>query len=229
MHNENRPEASVQKTLTASAPGQADRSSPIYPPVIKIAYRGNERVKVSDTCGKRRKFRSNCVGNDKAPTNDSTPKNRNRKSNEPSTAGGRERRLKARPPVRFSSLRSPRLVNQKQEPSGNTLLAQRYPLSGNSYFWRTAQLLRHRCLTNPLPLPWFRHMFVQHFVAEIWVMRFPMKTNKEFSKKKPAPRAKSGGKKARRKQPGSNPGATTKQVASSAVAPQRRAPQVASH
>ncbi len=138
MHNENRPEASVQKTLTASAPGQADRSSPIYPPVIKIAYRGNERVKFSDTCGKRRKFRSNCVGNDKAPTNDSTPKNRNRKSNEPSTAGGRERRLKARPPVRFSSLRSPRLVNQKQEPSGNTLLAQRYPLSGNSYFWRTA-------------------------------------------------------------------------------------------
>jgi len=55
-----------------------------------------------------------------------------------STAGGRELRLAARPPARFSSLPSPQSVNQKQEPSGNTLLAQRYPLSGNSYFWRTA-------------------------------------------------------------------------------------------
>jgi len=68
------------------------------------------------------------------------PKNRTPKSNEPSTAGGRERRLKARPPARFSSLRSLGLVNQKQEPSGNTLLAQRYPSSGNSYFWRTTTL-----------------------------------------------------------------------------------------
>ena len=46
--------------------------------------------------------------------------------------------LAARPPARFSSLPSPESVNQKPEPSGNTLLAQRYPLSGNSYFWRTA-------------------------------------------------------------------------------------------
>src|SRR5437762_1931172 len=62
------------------------------------------------------------------------------RSNEPSTAGGRELRLKARPPARFNSLRSERTVNQKQEPLGNTLLAQRYTLSGNSYFWRaTAQ------------------------------------------------------------------------------------------
>src|SRR5436190_24256388 len=58
------------------------------------------------------------------------------RSNEPSTAGGRELRLKARPPARFNSLRSERTVNQKQEPLGNTLLAQRYTLSGNSYFWR---------------------------------------------------------------------------------------------
>jgi len=66
----------------------------------------------------------------------SMQKRQQRKSNEPSTAGGRELRLKARPPARFSSLRSTGKVNQKQEPSGNTLLAQRYPLSGNSYFWR---------------------------------------------------------------------------------------------
>ncbi len=66
----------------------------------------------------------------------SIQKNQGRKSNEPSTAGGRELRLKARPPARFSSLRSAGTVNQKQEPSGNTLLAQRYLLSGNSYFWR---------------------------------------------------------------------------------------------
>jgi hypothetical protein len=30
------------------------------------------------------------------------------------------------------------MVKQKQRPLGNTLLAQRCPLSGNSYFWRTA-------------------------------------------------------------------------------------------
>src|ERR1017187_8206739 len=56
-----------------------------------------------------------------------------------STAGGREQRLAARPPARFSSLRSTESVNQEQEPWGNTLLAQRYPTSGNSYFWRTAE------------------------------------------------------------------------------------------
>src|SRR6266702_4562955 len=76
------------------------------------------------------------VDNSQAPPMTAHPKKRKRKSNEPSTAGGRERRLKARPPARFSSLRSQRLVNQKQEPPGNTLLAQRYPSSGNSYFWR---------------------------------------------------------------------------------------------
>ena len=54
-----------------------------------------------------------------------------------STAGGRELRLAARPPARFSWLRSQETVNQEQTPWGNTLLAQRYPLSGNSYFWRT--------------------------------------------------------------------------------------------
>jgi len=58
---------------------------------------------------------------------------------EPPTAGGRELRLEARPPARFNSLRSQETVNQKQRPLGNTLLAQRYTLSGNSYFWRTAR------------------------------------------------------------------------------------------
>src|SRR6185369_15035837 len=66
------------------------------------------------------------------------------KSNEPSTAGGRELRLKARPPARFNSLRSQEIVNQQQRPLGNTLLAQRCPLSGNSYFWHTA-----RCRSKP--------------------------------------------------------------------------------
>ena len=65
------------------------------------------------------------------------PKSGNRKSHEPSTAGRREQRLKARPPARFSSLRSEETVNQQQVPLGNTLLAQRCPFSGNSYFWRT--------------------------------------------------------------------------------------------
>src|SRR5436853_6501850 len=55
-----------------------------------------------------------------------------------STAGGRELRLAARPPARFNSLRSPETIKQKQEPWGNPLLAQRYPLSGNSYFWRAS-------------------------------------------------------------------------------------------
>src|SRR5208283_5904309 len=65
------------------------------------------------------------------------PRRRKQKSNEPSTAGGRELRLKARPPAPFTSLRSEGKVNQEQGPLGNTLLAQRYPFSGNSYFWRT--------------------------------------------------------------------------------------------
>src|SRR5436190_477121 len=70
------------------------------------------------------------------------------RSNEPSTAGGRELRLKARPPARFNSLRSERTVNQKQEPLGNTLLAQRYTLSGNSYFWRATRI--HSPSTSPV-------------------------------------------------------------------------------
>ena len=47
----------------------------------------------------------------------------------------------ARPPARFSSLRGQTTVNQKREPKGNTLLAQRYPFPDNSYFWRRAPLL----------------------------------------------------------------------------------------
>ena len=139
MHNKNHLEASLQRSPAAPVPGGAARPSPIYPPVIKIAYRGNERVKFSDTCRKTRNARSAPVDNAKAPPTTRHPKNRSRKSNEPSTAGARELRLKARPPARFSSLRNPTLVNQKQEPSGNTLLAQRYPFSCNSYFWRTAR------------------------------------------------------------------------------------------
>ena len=70
-----------------------------------------------------------------------------RMSNEPLNAGGRELGLKARPPARFSSQPtarfssqpSPERVNQKHVPAGNTLLAQRYLLPGNSYFWHAAK------------------------------------------------------------------------------------------
>src|SRR5437868_838992 len=57
-------------------------------------------------------------------------------------------RAKARssPPARFNSLRSQQTVNQKQRPAGNTLLAQRYTSSGNSYFWQTARSSLLRCL-----------------------------------------------------------------------------------
>src|SRR5271157_4053121 len=65
-----------------------------------------------------------------------------------SAAGGRELRLAARPPARFSWLRSQETVNQEQEPWGNTLLAQRYPSPGNSYFWRTT-VVHFRQLRNP--------------------------------------------------------------------------------
>src|SRR5208337_3314617 len=63
-----------------------------------------------------------------------------------------ELRLAARPPARFSWLRSQETVNQKQEPWGNTLLAQRYPFPGNSYFWRTApwrMIMRMSAGPNP--------------------------------------------------------------------------------
>jgi len=52
--------------------------------------------------------------------------------------GARAMEHEARPPASFSSLRSEETVNQKQEPWGNTLLAQRTRFAGNSYFWRTA-------------------------------------------------------------------------------------------
>ena len=62
------------------------------------------------------------------------------------TAGGRELRLKSRPPAHLVSLSNnqrlrtlQRTETQKQLSHRVTpLLAQRIPLSGNSYFWRTA-------------------------------------------------------------------------------------------
>src|SRR5258705_13416711 len=58
--------------------------------------------------------------------------------------GARAKEHEARPPARFISLLKPLTVNQKQEPQGNTLLAQRYPIPGNPYFWRTARGVIHR-------------------------------------------------------------------------------------
>jgi len=61
--------------------------------------------------------------------------------------GARAMEHEARPPASFSSLRSEETVNQKQEPWGNTLLAQRTRFAGNSYFWRTApELMGITCL-----------------------------------------------------------------------------------
>lgn len=55
-----------------------------------------------------------------------------------SPAGGRELALTARPPAGFSLLPNHQTINQKDRAREDTLLAQRYPLPGNSYFWRTA-------------------------------------------------------------------------------------------
>jgi hypothetical protein len=128
-------------------------------------------------------------------------KRQQRKSNEPSTAGGRELRLKARPPARFSSLRSTGKVNQKQEPSGNTLLAQRYPLSGNSYFWRkgtgcsvpatmassaAAKATRRRDLVNGRHFICFRvfitNIFIISFLSNLLLLHkiYLMFTHEEY-------------------------------------------------
>jgi len=68
------------------------------------------------------------------------------------TAGGRELRLKARPPARFSSLPVSKEhieTNNKETkttaPSGNSYFwhieSHQIILPGNSYFWRTARSL----------------------------------------------------------------------------------------
>lgn len=57
-----------------------------------------------------------------------------------SPAGGRELALTARPPAGFSLLLTPNTIKQKNRAKSNTLLAQRNPLPGNSYFWRTAMI-----------------------------------------------------------------------------------------
>ena len=137
MNHKNHVQSPMGRSFAAPTSDRAARPSPLYPPAIKTAGRGNERVKFSDTRWKRMNFGTVPVVITEKLQMTRHPKNSQRKSNEPSTAGGRERGLEARPPARFSSLRSKRLVNHKQVPSGNTLLAQRYPLSGNSYFWRT--------------------------------------------------------------------------------------------
>jgi hypothetical protein len=60
-----------------------------------------------------------------------------------STAGGRELGLASRPPARFISLSIPQGVTKKKKKQSShrvtPLLAQRIPLPGNSYFWRTSQ------------------------------------------------------------------------------------------
>ena len=78
------------------------------------------------------------------------PRDQQRRPHEPATAGGRELGLAARPPARFNSLRSEQIVNQEPRPSGNTLLAQRYPSPGNSYFWHTAPCGNGQVLTQGL-------------------------------------------------------------------------------
>jgi len=140
MHHQNPYAASDRKSLAMPESGRAPGPSSLYPLVMKTAPGGKQRLRFSNTCMKRRNWGTVPVDDTHAPPMTAHPRKRKRESNEPLTAGGRELRLTARPPARFSSLRSPRLVNQKQESSGNTLLAQRYPLPGNRYLWRTTSL-----------------------------------------------------------------------------------------
>src|SRR5437899_59123 len=137
MHHQNPYAASDRKSLAMPESGRAPGPSSLYPLAMKTAPGGKQRLRFSNTCMKRRNWGTVPVDDTHAPPMTAHPRKRKRESNEPLTAGGRELRLTARPPARFSSLRSPRLVNQKQESSGNTLLAQRYPLPGNRYLWRT--------------------------------------------------------------------------------------------
>src|SRR6266436_7954912 len=137
MHHQNPYAASDRKSLAMPESGRAPGPSSLYPLVMKTAPGGKQRLRFSNTCMKRRNWGTVPVDDTHAPPMTAHPRKRKRESNEPLTAGGRELRLTARPPARFSSLRTPRLVNQKQESSGNTLLAQRYPLPGNRYLWRT--------------------------------------------------------------------------------------------
>ena len=62
------------------------------------------------------------------------------------TAGGRELRLDSRPPARFISqsyiTRHTTPNNKNTVPRVTPLLAQRSPLLGNSWFWRTAVTAR---------------------------------------------------------------------------------------
>ncbi len=81
-----------------------------------------------------------------------------------STAGGRELRLKARPPARFSSLlviKEPTTIKDKETkttvPSGNSYFwhieSPSNRLSGNSYFWRTATAVHPRVVGKSAGLP----------------------------------------------------------------------------
>ena len=105
----------------------------LNPFALKLAV--NKRMKEIETMRRRHHHKREGPAKFCAPPQ---KKNQRWKPHEPPTAGGRELRLKARPPAHFNSLRSPQTVNQEQRPTGNTLLAQRYPNSGNSYFWQTA-------------------------------------------------------------------------------------------
>src|ERR1035437_2140618 len=88
----------------------------------------------------------------------------------PSTAGGRVLgSTQPRPPARFSSLRSQEIVNHKQEPWGNTLLAQRYPISGNSYFWRTAYIPFHRIRRQGVPADVSRRLSLLRLIQPLQV------------------------------------------------------------
>src|SRR6266481_2285353 len=161
MHHQNPYAASDRKSLAMPESGRAPGPSSLYPLVMKTAPGGKQRLRFSNTCMKRRNWGTVPVDDTHAPPMTAHPRKRNRESNEPLTAGGRELRLTARPPARFSSLRSPRLVNQKQESSGNTLLAQRYPLPGNRYLWRTTNVARRPLRLQSMLTPFFCNRQVQ--------------------------------------------------------------------
>jgi hypothetical protein len=122
---------------------------PLFPPpsshpqVIKVAYKSNGEVVFLPDHSQLGGLAISCARGG-SPQKDYLNH---------STAGRRELRLDSRLPARFISLSNTQRLTttsntetQKQLRQPVTpLLAQRIPLSGNSYFWRTAAGCASRC------------------------------------------------------------------------------------
>src|ERR1043166_5983215 len=101
------------------------------------------------------------------------------------TAGGRELRLKGRPPARLTcnqsanNLQRSKTEKQKQQRHWVThLLAQRITLSGNSYFWRTGAcqntaVVQFAARPPPTFAPFALRIFLISFGSRLPVSDFP--------------------------------------------------------